>query len=206
MDEEKTQVKPPTIGNLGRSAFSRMGGWLFVVLALGLMILPFISAFNDVLTRLIISLRGYRVISEVIVPAQVKWVVVILRLWQIPASAAGEYIVVDKADQPLLVEVIWNCVGWQSMLTFLLTVAIGFQAKYSISSKTRVLIVGIIGTILLNVLRIAVVIALFSWVSPVIAEVFHNYGALVTNTGWLFGFWWFAYEFMLEEKTVSKSK
>ena len=51
---------------------------LFLILVLLLMFFPLMSTFNDILTRIVINLRGYAFIREVIVPFEVRMVAVIL--------------------------------------------------------------------------------------------------------------------------------
>src|SRR3989337_2786170 len=96
-------------------------GWLIILLSFGLLSLPLITTFNDLLTSLFLHLKAYRIIAEVVVPAQVKWVVVILRFFGLEAQSAGEYIIIRKLGQDLMVELIWNCIGWQSLLMFIFT-------------------------------------------------------------------------------------
>ncbi|KKS04316.1 MAG: hypothetical protein UU56_C0007G0003 [Candidatus Curtissbacteria bacterium GW2011_GWA2_41_24] len=44
---------------------------LFLILVLVLLFMPFLATFNDLLTRLVINLKGYWFIREVIVPFEV---------------------------------------------------------------------------------------------------------------------------------------
>ena len=179
-------------------SFRRLFAGIFILLALGLTVLPVVGAFNDGLTRLVLSLRGYRLISEVIVPMEVRWVVVLLRFFGVPAQAAGQYVLVEQVGRDLLVEIIWNCVGWQSLLMFGITAFLGLQRRFSFLSRCKALLLGLTGTVMVNILRIVLIILLFRFFGQSIGLVFHDYGALLTNTGWLFLFWWFAHGFVLE--------
>ena len=184
-------------------SFRRLSAGIFILLALGLMLLPVIGAFNDGLTRLVLSLRGYRLIAEVIVPMEVKWVVVLLRLVGVPAQAAGQYVLIEQARRDLLVEIIWNCIGWQSMLMFGITAFLGLQRRFSFISRCKALVLGLMGTVMVNILRISLVILLFRFFGQSIGLMAHDYGALLTNTGWLFVFWWFSYAYILEARNLA---
>ena len=95
----------------------------------------------------------------------------------------------------------WNCIGWQSLLFFLLTAWVGFQGeKFTFSSKIKAWLIGFLGTFLVNIIRITLVILLAYYFGQNIAIIFHDYGSTFAVIGWLFFFWWFAYRFVLEEK------
>lgn len=173
--------------------------WIISFLVISLVLFPFISAFNDMLTNWVISLKAYGVLTEIIVPQEIKWTVTVLRLIGINAQATKEYILIPDSDKSLIFEIIWNCIGWQSLVMFILTSVIAFSGKFSVFSKIKAVTLGIIGTLLINIFRIVFVIWLYSVVGGGIALIFHDYGALVLNTFWLIFFWSFAYSYILEE-------
>lgn len=192
--------KPKISLNISKEGFRSIVGPLLIILVFSLSILPVIAAFNDSLTRFAINLKGYRIISNYIVPIEIRWVVVILRFLGVEASSASPYILLGQPGKDLLVELIWNCLGWQSLIVFIVTSFIGLSKTFTLISRSRALILGLLGTILVNILRITVIILLMSFLSHEVALVFHDYGALITNTAWLFFFWWFSYKFILEKR------
>lgn len=198
-----TQDQKPTI-QIGekRLGFQSVIYWLLIFLLFGFMLLPFVSAFNDGLTRLILSLKGYRVISEFIIPIEIKWVVVLLRSIGVDAYATHEYILIKQSQRGILVELIWNCVGWQSLIMFAITALVGIQSRFTFLSKVKAIILGLVGTIMINTIRVCIVILLFYYVNKSIGIVFHDYGALLTNSIWLFCFWRFVYSYVLEERQI----
>lgn len=171
---------------------------LISFLALALLALPFISAFNDFITGRVISLKAYRILSEVIVPTEIRWIVVILRLIGIEAKATSEYIILPMEGTNFLVELIWNCIGWQSLVMFIISSMIILKGGFSFVSKIKAVVLGIVGTVIVNILRIVAVIFLYKSVGGAAAAVFHDYGSLLVNTGWLLAFWWFSYRYILE--------
>lgn len=173
---------------------------LFFILILILIFLPLLTTFNDILTRIVINLKGYAFIREFIVPFEVRLVAVVLRFLGFEASVTKEYVVLGQ-NQPLFAEIIWNCIGWQSLLFFVITAFVGLQGdKYTNFSKAKALIVGLFGTFLINILRIVVVIISAYKLGPLTTTIIHEYASLLAVIGWLFFFWWFTYQFILEEK------
>lgn len=173
--------------------------WIIGFLVFSLTLFPFVTAFNDFLTNWMLNLKAYNILTDIIVPQQIKWVVVILRFIGIEAQATREYILIPSAEKNLLFELIWNCIGWQSFVMFILTALIMLSGKFMLFSKIKAIVLGVIGTVLVNILRIVFVIWLYSVVGGGFAVVFHDYGALITNTFWLICFWLFVYSFVLEE-------
>jgi len=171
-----------------------------------LMVMPFITTFNDLLTRVVMSVDAYKVIQNYIVPWEIKMVGVILWPFGFQPSVIGGYLAIGR-EKPFLIEIAWNCIGWQSLLFFVLTTWIGLQGdKYSLFSKIKAWLLGFFGTFLVNLLRIAVVTVLAYYFGQNIAIIFHDYGSTLAVLAWLFFFWWFVYSFVLEEKNNIVSK
>ena len=177
---------------------------IFLILVLILSLLPFMATFNDILTRIVINLKGYWFIRDIIVPFEVKMVGGILTLFGMQVTVTKEYVVLGNT-QPFIAEIIWNCIGWQSLLFFILTSWVGLQGdKYTNASKVKTLIIGLLGTFLVNILRIVVVILVAYNVGNLTAAIVHEYGSLLVSIVWLFFFWWFVYSFVLEEKSSTQ--
>lgn len=173
---------------------------LFLILVLVLIFMPFLATFNDILTRIVINLRGYWFIREVIVPFEVRMVAVILAAMGFDVAVTREYVILGQT-QPFLTEIVWNCIGWQSLLFFIITAFIGLQGdRYTNLSKLKAAIIGAFGTFLVNILRIVVVVLAAYFFGQFPATIIHDYGSLLAVILWLFGFWWFSYSFVLEEQ------
>ena len=174
--------------------------FLFITLAVILMLLPFITTFNDFLTRMIMRFEWYQFIQNTIVPYIVKMIAALLGLFGFKTAALSGLVAIEKAGQPFLVEIAWNCIGWQSFVLFLATLFVGLSGGYTWASKIKVVLIGLSGTFLLNFLRISIVVILayFSGMFPAI--IFHDYFSTFLIIIWLFGFWWFSYAFVLRTK------
>ena len=203
MYEDKT-----TIVNESKQTFI----YIFLILVLVLMAMPFITTFNDLLTRAVMSLKAYRLIQDFIVPWEVRMVGVILYPLGFNPAILGDYLAIGgpstgslqaggQAGQvPFLVEITWNCIGWQSLVFFLLTAWVGLQGnRYTGGSKLKAWTIGFLGTFLVNIFRIAVVALIAYYFGQNVAIIFHDYGSTLAVIGWLFIFWWFSYSYVLEE-------
>ena len=173
---------------------------LFLILVLVLIFMPFLATFNDLLTRVVINLKGYWFIREVIVPFEVRMVAVVLAVLGFEVSVTREYVILGNS-QPFFTEIVWNCIGWQLLLFFLITAFIGLQGdKYTNFSKFKAAVIGALGTFLVNILRIVAVVLVAYLFGQFPATIIHDYGSLLAVIGWLFLFWWFTYSFVLETK------
>src|SRR5260370_42093634 len=89
---------------------------LLAVTAIVLVVLPFVSTFDDVLTQIGMRL-GIAAPLQWIVPAEVRVTVVMLGLFGIHAGAAGNQLVVlNLRGAPQKLFNSWNCVGRQSLI------------------------------------------------------------------------------------------
>ena len=73
---------------------------------------------------------------------------------------------------------------------------------YTFFSKTEAFLIGLLGTFLINLLRITLTVILLVVARPLFAVVFHDYLAAIVTIVWLIVFWWFAYAFVLDEKQI----
>jgi exosortase/archaeosortase family protein len=177
--------------------------FLFVFLSILVMVLPVVLTFNDVLTRLIEKVALYQFIQEKIVPYEVFLTGVIVKPFVKEFIPFSDGMVVNGI--PL--RMTWNCLGWQSLLLFLGSLIVGLKSgRYTLISKIEVITLGILGIFWINLLRIAFIVLLSTWSQSVYRIVFHDYLAAITTIIFLFGFWWFSYRFILEERQPSVEK
>lgn len=174
---------------------------LFLILVLLLMFFPLMATFNDILTRIVINFKGYWLIRDYLVPFEIKLAAVMLKGLGADVSVTREYIILGKNTQPFIAEIIWNCIGWQSVLFFGITAFIGLQGdRYTNLSKFKALVLGALGTFWVNIIRIVIVVLVAYYFGQLPATIVHDYGAILAVILWLFGFWWFVYSFVLEER------
>ncbi len=123
---------------------------------------------------------------------------VILGFIGIPSQVSTSTIYLDKGGFFLPVYISWNCVGWQSFILFAVTLATGIQGPFSKASKIEAVIIGFLGTFLVNLLRIASVAVVAFYFGQMPAVVYHDYGGTILILIWLFAYWWFSHGWLLE--------
>lgn len=171
---------------------------IFVALAIMLMAMPFTLSFNDFLTQTVQRFGWYKWIEKNIVPWEIKLVGVMVQAVGIKFIAYPEGFTANG----IYAQLSWNCLGWQSLLLFLLSLPFGYQGgEYTLLSKIEAFIIGVLGTFLINLLRISFTVVLLVVSRPLYAIVFHDYLAAIMTVVWLIIFWWFSYSFVLEEKS-----
>lgn len=170
---------------------------LFTGLAVVLLLTPFITVFSEQLTTFLQKTPLYKLIQDFIVPYEVRIVVALLHILNIPVGSSGGS-TLSVNGQPL--GVTWNCLGWQSMFFLIVTFSSGLQGKFTRSSKIEAIIIGVLGTFWVNIFRIMFLSLLGGYVPSIFAVVFHSYFAAFITLLWLIFFWWFSYSFVLEER------
>lgn len=179
-----------------RTPFTRV----VIVASVLLMVLPFISSINSFLTNLLLRWQAYRVLENLVVPYEARLLGGFLNFLGFSTSAVSKGVWVEGA----FLEIQWNCLGWQSLVLLVASFLGGFQARFSFSSRLEVVLIGFLGTFLINFARLTTVAILAVRTSTKAAVFFHDYLALVFIIFWFCFFWWFAYSFVLEEADGSK--
>jgi len=166
---------------------------LIVVAAVTFIILPFVTTFNEFLTKIVESLHFVAVIQGVAAPFMVRVVAVILQTMRIPTSIAGSFLYLGGRWMPLRIYINWNCIGWQSFVLFAFTLLTGLQGPYTKRSKFLTVLIGLEGTFLINIIRILVptILAYHSGYIPAI--VFHDYMGTLLTLLWMGFFWNYAF-------------
>jgi exosortase/archaeosortase family protein len=172
---------------------------LLAMTAVMLVVLPFVSTFDDLLTQ--IGMRvGIAAPLQVIVPLEVRVTVGVLSLFGIHAGAAGNQLVVwNSSGAPQTLFISWNCVGWQSLILLGLSLVVGLRGQMTLATRIEVIAFGVAGTILVNVARITVVCLLAALAGYLPAVLFHDYGGTLLLVGWLFTFWVVAYRWLVPD-------
>jgi exosortase/archaeosortase family protein len=176
---------------------------LLAVTAVMLAVLPFISTFDDLLT--VVGMRlGIAAPLQWIVPAEVRVTVAVLGLFGIHAGAAGNQLVVWNASgAPQTLFISWNCVGWQSLILLGMSLMVGLRGPMTLATRAQVILLGVLGTVLINIARITVVCLLAAIAGYLPAVLFHDYGGTLLLVAWLFAFWLIAYRWLVPDPSFS---
>ena len=183
-----------------RSMFKK----LFFALAIILVVLPFVVTFSAVLTGFFNKIGWYVALQDFVVPFEARLVAILLSAAGISATVTPDSsfaMLLEKGDIYLPVDLQWNCLGWQSMVLLSLTLVSGLNGHWTNASRLQVVIIGILGTFLVNISRMAVITILAFYFNSLAAIIIHDYFAALVGIAWLFFFWWFSYTFVLEERS-----
>jgi exosortase/archaeosortase family protein len=169
-----------------------------LALACGLlMLLPLVTTFNDLLTTWAMQLGANNPLQAV-VPVEARMVVGLLGLVGVHAAASGSYMVVwDSAGAMHTLFISWNCIGWQSLVLLGVSLLTGLRGRHPIEARVQVIVIGVAGTMLLNLLRVAAVAAIAATIGVTPAVLFHDYGGTLLVITYLFLFWMFAQRWIL---------
>jgi exosortase/archaeosortase family protein len=169
-----------------------------LALACGLlMLLPLVTTFDDLLTSWALQLGANNPL-QAIVPVEARMVVGLLGLAGIHAAASGSHLVVwDGSGAMHTLFISWNCIGWQSLVLLGVSLITGLRGRHPIEARVQIVVIGVAGTMLLNLLRVAAVAGIAATVGVTPAVLFHDYGGTLLVIAYLFVFWTFAQRWIL---------
>ena len=163
-----------------------------------LMVLPLVTTFNDLLTVWALGLGANNPL-QAIVPAESRMVVTLLGLVGVHAAASGSHLVVwDGSGSMHTLFISWNCIGWQSLILFGVSLISGLRGGRGVEARVQVVVIGVAGTMLLNLVRVALVALIAATIGVAPAILFHDYGGTLMFVGFLFAFWALATRWILE--------
>ncbi len=175
---------------------------IFALLAVLLAVLPFLVSFNEILTYLVERVGVYMWVQERIVPLEVRMVGVLVSPLRLDYIAHQNGLTVNG----IYAGMTWNCIGWQSLLLLLVTLIVGLRGNYTLWSKIETVLIGLLGTFLVNLARLTLIVIILAYSRPLFAVVYHDYLAAIVTILWLFAFWWFSYSFVLEPRNIDKKR
>jgi exosortase/archaeosortase family protein len=163
---------------------------LAVVCAL-LMLLPLVTTFDELLTTWAMQLGANNPL-QAIVPVEARMVVGLLGLAGIHAAASESHLVIwDGSGSMHTLFISWNCIGWQSLVLLGVSFLSGLRGRHPIEARIQVILIGVAGTMLLNLLRVAAVAGIAATIGVMPAVLFHDYGGTFLVILFLFVFWMF---------------
>ncbi|GHO85224.1 hypothetical protein KSZ_32300 [Dictyobacter formicarum] len=174
---------------------------LFFVAVIILLILPFWITSQEFFTRIVMSMGWYRSIQAVIVPYELHLISLLLSLFGCSLQIGSTFIQWQTSQGGNeVIYLAWNCVGWQTFILLFITLFSGLSGNHTFLSKMITLGIGIMGTYLINCLRLMLIILVYIWTGRTFGTIFHDYFSNIFTLIWLSFYWWFSYKFVLEEK------
>jgi exosortase/archaeosortase family protein len=196
--EAEAAVSSPYAARAGLSGAARPIGTLIATASIALLILPFFSTFGELLTKAAMAAGFDAWLGQWIAPVEGRLVHGALALIGIPSAYDGSLLYVGTGVGSLALYISWNCVGWQTVLFLLVSMATGLQGEYTLRSRLETVALGVLGIAMLNVLRITVVAIVAYAFGQLPAVIVHDYGSVLATVAFLMAFWAFAYNVVLE--------
>lgn len=166
-----------------------------------LLLLPFVTTFDDFLTAATKQVGLVHPLLSLAAP-EARAVVALLEVLGIKAQAAGgEMYVWDWSGQRQALLISTTCIGWQSLILLGLSCLVGLRGDYSNEAKAQVVIIGVMGTVFVNLARMTVVSVVAADFGFWPAVLVHDYGGTLIIVVWLFAFWAFAHRWILGSAT-----
>jgi len=189
---------------MNTNPFKRTARGVLLVIVLFLMLFPFINSMNQFLVKVIEPLIFFKPVQDILIPYEVRVIRVILDILQVPMTpyspGAIAITIMPKSGGAVPLVVAWNCLGWQSLLVIGATFITGLTGKFTFLSKLEVLAIGLLGTFLFNFMRLSLVFLFYYYFGQGLAMSFHDFGSVILTIGWLFGLWYYAFNFVLQPK------
>ena len=180
------------------SGVARPVGTLIAVGSIALLILPFFSTFGELLTKAAMAAGFDAWLGQWIAPVEGRLVHGALALIGIQSAYDGSLLYVGTGAGSLALYISWNCVGWQTVLFLVVSMATGLQGEYTLRSRLETVALGVLGIAILNILRITVVAVVAYVFGQIPAVIVHDYGSVIATVAFLMAFWAFAYNVVLE--------
>lgn len=163
---------------------------LIIAASFTLMIMPFYITFNELLTEVIKSIGLWWLIENYIAPIVARLTASMLALLGLEATLSGPVVYLSAPGGAVALYIAWNCIGWQSIVVFsAISYLVLKESPLPRYEKLTTFIVGIQGTVLVNILRIALVGLIAVWAGKGPAILFHDYFGSLVTLGWLVLFW-----------------
>jgi exosortase/archaeosortase family protein len=196
---KRTTAKAP-FGQDKQTGFRTVSRNILLILVFVLMSLPLFTTFNEVLTKTAEKTGTYVWFTKSIVPFETRAVTLILKPFGIEGKPTSSHLYITKDNKSRAIFFSWNCLGWQSAIMLILTLLTGLSGDYALGNKIETILLGISGTFIINLLRISVVVLIAYYFGQLWATIVHDYGGTLFTVAWFFFYWWFSYNFILEER------
>lgn len=138
-----------------------------------------------------------------IIPLEIQVLRFLLHLLGIATTAINDHktILLHRADSTALsLQITWGCIGWESLLCLIISLLAGLHRRYTLVSRFLTITLGILGTIMINLLRLLLVALLGFFFGNRVSIAYHNYFSAALVLLWLLLYWWICYGYLLREK------
>jgi exosortase/archaeosortase family protein len=179
---------------------SKMVRQITIITVFILMSLPLFTTFNEILTKIVESTGVYTWLTQNIVPFETRAVSAVMSIFNIESNPTSTSLYIMGTTGKTNIFFSWNCLGWQSAIMLIMTFITGLQGRSSLSDKILVIMLGICGTFLINIVRISTVVYIAYKFGQLPATIVHDYGGTLFTIIWFLFFWWVSYNYILPTK------
>jgi exosortase/archaeosortase family protein len=170
-----------------------------------LLVLPFVTTFDDLLNTIGVRF-GFEGAVQAVARPEAHAVVGVLGWFGVRSVVAGSQILIwDSHGQAQYLLISATCLGWQSLILLGLSLLVGLRGPYSSTRRLQVAFIGLLGTLLVNLVRMTAVAVIAAWGGFVPAVLAHDYGGTALIVLWLFCFWFAAQRWILGHIEESES-
>ncbi len=191
-------ISTPAAPSLNPDGPARPLGTVIAVASVALLLMPFFSTFGELLTSLATAIGLDAALGQWVAPTEARLAHGVLTLIGLQSSVAGPILSVGAGGRGVDLYISWNCVGWQTLIFFALSLTTGLSGEYTLRSRIETAVLGVAGIVALNIARITVVALVALAFGRVPAIIVHDYGSIVATVVFLMGFWTLAYAVVLE--------
>jgi len=178
------------------SAGRRVAVVLAGVAAVLLLLTP-VRRHADDLLAVLAQRSGLDALVAGIAAPEARMVAATLNLIGFQAASDGATLWVFGAH-PIKMVLGWNCVGWQGLVIFGITLLVGLRHQEHWEPYVHLIAIGVFGTVVVNLARIVLVSILAANAGYYPAIFVHDWAATLFTICWLGGFWVFAQRWILE--------
>lgn len=179
---------------------------IIILACVTFLVMPFVSTFNEFITTLVGKIELYRILQYHIVPFEAKMVVSTLKLLGLQASASLTGLQILKDSSPINIFISWNCIGWQSFILLFISMFVGLKGPFTLNSKLETVTIGVLGTVIINLIRVSAVALIAFEFGEVASIIFHDYISTLFVICWLIFYWIFCYRYILHHTDFIKVK
>ncbi len=179
---------------------------IIILACVTFLVMPFVSTFNEFITVVIGKIELYRVLQYQVVPFEAKMVVSSLKLVGLEATSSLTGLQIMKNSNPINIFVSWNCVGWQSFIMLFISMFVGLKGPFTFNSKLETIAIGVLGTVIINLVRISLVALIAFYFGEIASIIFHDYVSTLFVICWLIFYWIFCYRYILHHTDFIKVK
>jgi len=107
----------------------------------------------------------------------------------------------EKSQHVASFGLLWNCIGWQTMILMLVSMAVPLFGSFTFSSKIICIVLGIEAALIIGFLRIIIASLLNFYFGYRPAVVFHDWFGAPFMLAGLIVFYYLSFNYILVKKT-----